>query len=141
MSETTDESTGITKRVVIDWRSTRAATSSRRSSSRARTASAPSSPRGGDARYLLSVDAILSVEPGEKVKAGDVLARIPLEAPRPATSPAVCRAWRSCSRRVVRRITRSSPRSPARPFGRDYKNKRRIIIEPHEDGVPSRSST
>ena len=35
--------------------------------------------RGGDARYLLSVDAILSVDPGAKVKAGDVLARIPIE--------------------------------------------------------------
>ena len=33
--------------------------------------------RGGDARYLLSVDAILSVEPGTKVKAGDVIARLP----------------------------------------------------------------
>ena len=34
---------------------------------------------GGDARYLLSVDAVLSVGPGDKMKAGDVLARIPLE--------------------------------------------------------------
>ena len=33
--------------------------------------------RGGDARYLLAVDAILSVDPGQEVKAGDVLARIP----------------------------------------------------------------
>ena len=48
-------------------------------------------------------------------------------APRPATSPAVCRAWRSCSRRAVRRIPRSSPRSRGTiQFGRDYKNKRRI---------------
>ena len=29
--------------------------------------------RGGDARYLLSVETILSVEPGADVKAGDVL--------------------------------------------------------------------
>ena len=35
--------------------------------------------RGGEARYLLPVDAILSVEPGHEVKAGDVLARIPME--------------------------------------------------------------
>ena len=32
---------------------------------------------------------------------------------RPATSPAVCRGSRSCSKRASRRITRSSPRSPA----------------------------
>jgi hypothetical protein len=49
---------------------------------------------------MLSVDAILSVEDGQEVQAGDVLARIPREAPRPATSPAVCRGWRSCSRRA-----------------------------------------
>ena len=30
---------------------------------------------GGEARYLLSVDAVLSVDPGTKVKAGDMLAR------------------------------------------------------------------
>ena len=35
--------------------------------------------RGGDARYLLAVDAILSVDTGEHVKAGDVIARIPTE--------------------------------------------------------------
>jgi DNA-directed RNA polymerase subunit beta' len=32
--------------------------------------------------------------------------------PRPATSPAVCRALRTCSRRASPRIRRSSPRSP-----------------------------
>ncbi|TIP07089.1 MAG: DNA-directed RNA polymerase subunit beta', partial [Mesorhizobium sp.] len=35
--------------------------------------------KGGDARFLLSVEAILSVEPGAHVKPGDVLARIPME--------------------------------------------------------------
>ena len=35
--------------------------------------------RGGEARYLLPVDAIISVDPGGKVKAGDVIARIPTE--------------------------------------------------------------
>ncbi|MFY0022530.1 hypothetical protein ABTQ05_21615, partial [Acinetobacter baumannii] len=34
--------------------------------------------RGVDARYMLPVDAILSVDAHAKVKAGDVLARIPL---------------------------------------------------------------
>ena len=35
--------------------------------------------KGGDARFLLSVEAILSVEPGAHVRPGDVLARIPME--------------------------------------------------------------
>src|SRR5262249_56310616 len=35
--------------------------------------------RGAEARYLLPVDAILSVEAGHEVTAGDVLARIPTE--------------------------------------------------------------
>ena len=43
-------------------------------------AKARKSGRGGaEARYLLSVETILSVEPGAEVKAGDVLARIPME--------------------------------------------------------------
>ena len=36
-------------------------------------------PNGAEARYYMSVDAILSVEPGTKVHAGDVLARLPKE--------------------------------------------------------------
>ena len=35
--------------------------------------------RGGEAHYQIPVGSILSVEPGQDVKAGDVLARIPLE--------------------------------------------------------------
>ena len=55
----------------------------------------------------------MSVDAGAIVAAGDVLARIPREGTRPATSRAVCRASRSCSRRAGRRIRRSSPRSTA----------------------------
>ena len=36
-------------------------------------------PRGGEARYLLPVDAIIAVDPGAKVKAGDIVARISME--------------------------------------------------------------
>ena len=36
-------------------------------------------PGGAEARYGLSIDAILSVDPGREIKAGDVLARSPLE--------------------------------------------------------------
>ena len=51
-------STGIAKRVVIDWRASRAGRICvRPSSSRARTARCCKLARGGDARYMLSVDA------------------------------------------------------------------------------------
>ena len=81
VAETADESTGITKRVVTDWRTNTALGRPAAGDRRSRTARARSLklPRGGDARYLLPVDAIISVEPGAKVKAGDVLARISME--------------------------------------------------------------
>ncbi|MEO1067129.1 MAG: DNA-directed RNA polymerase subunit beta', partial [Pseudomonadota bacterium] len=92
--------------------------------------------RGSEARYLLSVDAILSVDLGAKVKAGDVLARIPLESaktkditgglPRVAE---LFEARRPKDHAVIAEIDGTIK------FGRDYKNKRRIMIEPHEEGA------
>src|SRR6185295_19222191 len=82
MTESLDESTGIAKRVVIDWR-----TGSARGQQDLRPAIVIKSKdgktgklsRGGEARYLLAVDAVISVDPGSKIKAGDVIARIPTE--------------------------------------------------------------
>ena len=97
---------------------------------------------GLEARYFLSVDAILSVEngaagPGRR-RPGPHSARIDR---RPATSPAACRASPSCSRRASRRISRSSARSTAAvEFGKDYKTKRRIVVDP-TTRTRSRSST
>jgi len=92
--------------------------------------------RGGDARYLLSVDAILSVEPGAEVKAGDVLARIPLESaktrditgglPRVAE---LFEARRPKDHAVIAEVSGKGE------FGRDYKNKRRIRIVPNDESL------
>jgi len=87
--------------------------------------------RGGDARYTLAVDAIISVDPGVHVGAGDVIARIPTESaktrditgglPRVAE---LFEARRPKESAVIAEI------SGTVRFGRDYKNKRRITIEP-----------
>jgi DNA-directed RNA polymerase subunit beta' len=87
--------------------------------------------RGGDARYMLAVDAIISIDPGVKVGAGDVIARIPTESaktrditgglPRVAE---LFEARRPKESAVIAEI------SGTIRFGRDYKNKRRITIEP-----------
>ena len=114
MREVMDETTGISNRVVIDWQQQPRGTDLKpRITLRDEKGNVIMLPNGLEARYFLSVDAILSVENGAQVKAGDVLARIPRKAPRPATSPAVCRAWPSCSRPASRRTSRSSARSTA----------------------------
>ena len=80
MREVIDESTGISNRVVVDWRASRAAaTCVRASPSTTPTGNPIMLANGQEARYLLSVDAILSVENGQEVHAGDILARIPRE--------------------------------------------------------------
>ena len=136
VAETTDETTGFTKRVVIDWRTNQRGEGLRPALAIARNGAVAKVERGGDARYLLSVDAVIAVEPGEKVAAGDVLARIPLESaktkditgglPRVAE---LFEARRPKDHAIIAEIDGTIR------FGRDYKNKRRIIIDPSEDGA------
>ena len=93
-------------------------------------------PRGGEARYLLSVDAILSVEPGSKVGAGDVLARNPLESAktRDITGglPRVAELFEARQPKDAAIIAEISGKIE---FGRDYKNKRRVKIVPQDDSA------
>jgi len=135
--ENTDEATGITKRQVIDWRSTPRGTDLKPAVIiKGKDGEVARLARGGEARFQLSVDAILSVEPGAKVSQGDVLARVPLESaktkditgglPRVAE---LFEARRPKDHAIIAEIDGTIR------FGRDYKNKRRIIIEPAEDGV------
>ncbi len=137
VAETQDESTGITKRVVTDWRtSSRAADLRPAIVIKGKDGNILKLARGGDARYTLAVDAILSVDTGAHVKAGDIIARIPTESaktrditgglPRVAE---LFEARRPKESAVIAEI------SGTVRFGRDYKNKRRISIEPAEKDV------
>jgi DNA-directed RNA polymerase subunit beta' len=141
MSEQLDESTGIAKRVVIDWR-----TGSSRNQQELRPAIVIKSDgkmlklaRGGDARYLLAVDAIISVDPGSHVKAGDVIARIPTESAktRDITGglPRVAELFEA--RRPKEAAVIAEIGGTVR-FGKDYKNKRRITIEPADKNAEPR---
>ncbi len=133
VSETTDEATGFTKRVVIDWRTSQRGAELRPALAILHGDKVAKVERGGDARYLLSVDAVIAVEPGEKVAPGDVLARIPLESaktkditgglPRVAE---LFEARRPKDHAIIAEIDGTIR------FGRDYKNKRRIIIDPED---------
>jgi DNA-directed RNA polymerase subunit beta' len=78
--EVADEATGISSRVVVDWRASPRGSELRPAMVlKDKNGKILKLSSGNDARYLLSVDAILSVENGSEVHAGDVLARIPTE--------------------------------------------------------------
>ncbi len=137
MSETVDESTGIAKRMVVDWRlNQRSATLKPAIVMKGADGKILKLLRGGEARYSLPVDAILNVEPGSKIKAGDIIARISMESaktrditgglPRVAE---LFEARRPKDHAIIAEI------SGTVQFGRDYKNKTRISIVPHEEGA------
>ncbi len=137
VDEQYDESTAVAKRVIIDWRASPRGTDLKPAIViKDDKGEVVKLDRGGEARYLLSVDAILSVAPGDKVASGDVLARIPLEGaktrditgglPRVAE---LFEARRPKDHAIIAEI------SGTVEFGRDYKNKRRVYIVPDgEDG-------
>ncbi len=78
--EVVDEATGISSKVVIDWKQQpRGNDLKPRITLRDKKGEVLTLANGMEARYFMSVDAILSVENGAEVKAGDVLARIPRE--------------------------------------------------------------
>jgi DNA-directed RNA polymerase subunit beta' len=137
ISETTDESTGITKRVVLDWRaSPRGANLRPAIVIKNAKGEIARQGKGGEARFFLSVDAILSVEPGSHVSAGDVLARIPMESAKTKDItgglPRVAELFEA--RRPKDHAILAAIDGTIR-LGRDYKNKRRIIIEPHDSNL------
>ena len=134
MREEADEATGITNRVVIDWRA-----SSRGGDLRPSVAVLDAEgaykrlSNGGDARYLLPVGAVLSVGDGDEVRPGDVLARLPTESAksRDITGglPRVAELFEARRPKDCAVIAEMDGRVE---FGRDYKNKRRIKITPDE---------
>ena len=134
VQENADESTGITKRVVVDWRANpRGADLKPAIVIKDKNGEIAKLKRGGEARIQLSVDAVLSVEPGATVKAGDVLARIPTESAKTKDItgglPRVAELFEA--RRPKDHAVIATIDGTIR-YGRDYKNKRRISIEPND---------
>lgn len=137
ISETVDEATGISSKVVIDWRSQPKGSDLRpRITLRDEKDQVVELANGTEARYFLSVGAILSVADGDDVHAGDVVARIPREAsktkditgglPRVAE---LFEARRPKDHAIIAEIDGFVE------FGRDYKNKRRISIRPKDEDM------
>jgi DNA-directed RNA polymerase subunit beta' len=131
----TDDATGMTQKIVIDWR---AAPKGNELKPEIILIDGEGEPVRNDAgnpiTYPMSVDAILSVEDGQQVKAGDVVARIPREGAKTKDItgglPRVAELFEA--RRPKDHAIIAELDGYVR-FGRDYKNKRRIAIDPVDE--------
>ncbi|MDV4169998.1 DNA-directed RNA polymerase subunit beta' [Rhodovulum sp. FJ3] len=136
--EDTDDATGMTQKIVSDWRS--APKGNELKPEVIIVDPATGEPERNDAgnpvTYPMSVDAILSVEDGQEIKAGDVVARIPREGAKTKDItgglPRVAELFEA--RRPKDHAIIAEIDGYVR-FGRDYKNKRRISIEPSDDSM------
>ena len=131
----TDDATGMTQKIVTDWRS---APKGNDLKPEIIIVDADGEPvrneQGNPVTYPMSVDAILSVEDGQEIKAGDVVARIPREGAKTKDItgglPRVAELFEA--RRPKDHAIIAELDGYVR-FGKDYKNKRRITIEPADD--------
>ncbi|MBF9047932.1 DNA-directed RNA polymerase subunit beta' [Rhodobacterales bacterium LSUCC0031] len=133
----TDDATGMTQKIVSDWRT---APKGNELKPEILIVDADGQPvrneAGNPVTYPMSVDAILSVEDGQTIQAGEVVARIPREGaktkditgglPRVAE---LFEARRPKDHAIIAEIDGYVK------FGRDFKNKRRITIVPSDESL------
>ena len=134
VSETVDENTGITKRIVKDWRLNSKSLDIRPAIV---VASANFSQSSKDSiKYYLSPGAIISVDSSVFVKAGDTLVKVSMDSAktRDITGglPRVAELFEA--RRPKDYAIISDVKGIVR-FDRDYKNKRKITIVPEDQEV------
>ncbi len=137
--ERVDEVTGLTSKVVVDYKqNARGADLRPRLQLKDAKGKVVQMTNGAEARYFLQPDSILSVENGAQVVAGDVLARIPREGSktRDITGglPRVAELFEARRPKDHAIIAENDGRVE---FGKDYKAKRRIIVKNDETGEES----
>ena len=133
--EETDEATGMTQKIVIDWRAAPRGNELKPELILVNSDGEPvRNDAGNPVTYPMSVDAILSIEDGQEIKAGDVIARIPREGAKTKDItgglPRVAELFEA--RRPKDHAIIAEIDGYVR-FGKDYKNKRRISIEPVDE--------
>ena len=130
MREVVDETTGIGNRVVLDWKQQAGGSNLRpRITLRNEEGEVINLPNGLEARYFMSMNAILSVENGSKVKAGSVLARIPRESSKTRDiTGGLPRVAELFEARKPKDFAIISESDGVVEFGADYKAKRRIRV-------------
>lgn len=135
--EIADEATGVSKKIVTDWRQ-----SSRGDSLKPRLVICDDKgdilklDNGMEARYFLSSDAVLNISDGQKVHCGDIIAQLPRESTKN-------RDITGGLPRIVELVEARRPKDPSLicecagtvEFGKEYKSKRALIIKPDEENA------
>ncbi|MBT7223240.1 MAG: DNA-directed RNA polymerase subunit beta', partial [Marinovum sp.] len=135
--EETDDATGMTQKIVVDWRAAPKGNELKPEIILLDEAGDPlRNDAGNPLTYPMSVDAILSCDDGQGIKAGDVVARIPREGAKTKDItgglPRVAELFEA--RRPKDHAVIAEIDGYVR-FGKDYKNKRRISIESADESI------
>ncbi|MCH2037035.1 MAG: DNA-directed RNA polymerase subunit beta' [Rickettsiales bacterium] len=135
IKEATDDATGISNKIIVDWKQ-----QSRGADLRPRITLIDSDgevmtlANGLEARYFVPVGAIMNVQDGEEVHAGDVLARIPRESSKTRDiTGGLPRVAELFEARKPKDFAVISEIEGVVEFGKDYKSKRRIVVRPQDE--------
>jgi DNA-directed RNA polymerase subunit beta' len=129
LAEQVDEATGISQKVVTEFRPGRSKVDLRP------RLTLLDSDSGEAGRYMLAVGAMLSVEDGATVQGGDVLARVSREAAKTRDiTGGLPRVAELFEARIPKDNAIIASTSGRIVYGKDYKAKRKIGIQPEDGG-------
>ena len=139
IQETTDDATGISSKSVIDWRSQSKNTDLKpRITLRDEKGNVIKKADDNEARYYLVPDSILSVKDGQKVSAGDVIARLPKETTKTKDItgglPRVAELFEARKAKDSAIIAENDGQVV---FGKEVRGKQRVSIVPEDGSEPS----
>jgi DNA-directed RNA polymerase subunit beta' len=133
MQEKVDERTGLSTRVIIDCRDPNVRPRISIKDESGKTAKLPS---GLDARYGLPVGAHINVGEGQRVEAGDIVAKIPRETTKTKDiTGGLPRVAELFEARKPKEFAVISEIDGVVSFGKDTKGKRKVVVTP-EIGEP-----
>ncbi|MFL2884745.1 MAG: DNA-directed RNA polymerase subunit beta' [Candidatus Pelagibacter sp.] len=139
IQETTDDATGISSKSVVDWRSQSKSTDLKpRITLRDEKGNVIKKADDNEARYYLVPDSILSVKDGQKVSAGDVVARLPKETTKTKDItgglPRVAELFEARKAKDSAIIAENDGQVI---FGKEVRGKQRVSIVPEDGNEPS----
>ena len=137
LKQSMDEATGLTTYVVSDWRQ-----SAKNADLKPMVVLKDSRgnpiilSNGQEARFMLTVDAVIPVGHGDKVQVGDVVARLPRESSKTKDiTGGLPRVSELFEARMPKDPAVMSEIAGTVSFGKDYKGKKRIIVTPEDQNV------